>query len=304
MTRKKINKNSGKTNDSKRLKPDTSNEDSMDETPLNSTELPNTQYLKDLGVIANNLKTCLDPSLSDIINALGHVLSIQISTLKETSTTNEKITSIENKISSLKSEIGDIKKQQKEDVDSLKEKLVKTESNFLKVRTDLNVILQSKIDNDVVIAGFPNKPDEEYAIKEFCKFYDLPDDCISSYYSYMSKKKDGSDQGVLVVTFKTKTHQIAYREKKTVKGPITLNQVLETKVAPAQNIALSCFNRLTSLNQHIQRELGKLQTSNKIKAINYKNCQFYIRMDESSPQMPIASLEQLNDLLASLGIST
>lgn len=286
-------------NDKKRQKPDRDEEDSDMDPQFNSTKKWKSENLAHLNEVANNLKNNSNPTMADIVNALGHILTMQIKTHSETAETNEKISGIKKSLKSLESDVEKIKDSQKEDKILVNEKFIEIDNKFLNVRSDVNYLMQSKVDNDVLISGFYGKPDESYAVPELLKFYDMPEDCLSNFYSYTSTQK-GILRGTLVITFKSKSDQLLFREKKISKGPVSINQLTEVEVSAAQNTTLGCFNRLTPTNQHIQRELGKLLEDTKIKEIKYRNCQFFVKIKENSALLPIGSVEHLNDLKATM----
>jgi hypothetical protein len=159
----------------------------------------------------------------------------------------------------------------------------------------MNYVMQAKIDRDVFITGFHDKPEAVYAIFELCKHYNIPESFIENSFSYATNGPQNKKRGVLIITFKDKSGQLKFREQKQNLGSLMLKQLVQQKVPENENVAIRFYNRLTPVNQRIQRELRLLLNNGNITQIKYKNCFFQFKKDQCSAFIPATSMEFLHE---------
>lgn len=300
MTRNKRKNKSGQQNDPKKTRTNSEGEESdgsnfsinRQSNSHNSTT-KTSQQISELQQAAAALNKD-NLQLSDIGQALSVLINSQIATLEETSVTNQKITSINKTLNDVKIAVSSLQAEQVNDRQVQEEKNIKMSNDILKNRADINFILQSKIDNDVFIGGFTEKPDELYATEEFCKYYKIPRNSIKRAYSYETSSGNAK-KGVLIIQFHSKSDQLFFREKKKEIGLISVNQLTENQVSENKNKNLLCINRLSSTNQEIIKRLRDMLKDEKIIAIKYRNCFFYIQQTEKAAFIPVPSLEFLDE---------
>lgn len=264
--------------------------------PFSST-LIHSDNINKLRESAVELANIENPTNSDVIKAIIKSMDIQITTLTEINSSNQKISNLSNEINKIKTDV----KKDKKDFENEKSKQNEFNAQILnKVHqntAEINYINQAKIDAEIYIGGFTEKPEVSNAIEVFCGHYDIPRSSIAHAYSFETGT-DRERKGFLIIRFQSKTEQIQFKEKKKSKPAITINQIqTENPVPVAVNKGLFCAARLTPVNQEISKKLRDLLENDKIKDIKYKNCFFQVKQFENSAYIPVPTLQFLEELI-------
>lgn len=236
------------------------------------------------------LKKIEDPTPKQLLEAMIAMMQMQLGM-------NLKIDSMSKSMKSLESAISSNKTR----IDTLEENFDDLEDLAIESKGAINLIKQKEIDNNVMISGFPNKPDATEAANKILENYEMNPNCIKYCYSYersVENKKDKSVKtiGYLVITLNSKSDQINLQKKKKEKGLPVLKNIVANPPANQADSQLKMFNMLTSENISIQQDLRKLIEDNRIVEIKFRNCCFYIRIKEDSDLIAVSSSDNSNKL--------
>jgi hypothetical protein len=225
------------------------------------------------------------------------LLTLMLSLLKTCSNINARVSRIEETVSQV--EINTVR------IERAMDRLVKmgispTElvENFAHENPIVknSFLKQKDIDQDVIITGFVDDPDEEAIASKLCEKFNFPRDKIFTTESWSFINDDTKKKkGVMIITFKSKTAQIQFMKKKIEFGNLVLNELLDHD-AKEDFILLRINNRLSQLNLDILKKLRDLLKSGEIAHFRYRNWLFYIRKEAHSALIPITSLEMLDKL--------
>jgi hypothetical protein len=253
---------------------------------FNSTENdidPGVKQVDELDAMIENLKQKTEPTNKDISEGIIQIMTLQRNHLLEVRSLQKQL------FSTTKKTIENTR-----DINELKVNDDKLSDEILELSAKYNYLEQSKIDSDVFISGFITKPDDAFVVDQICGFYDISKETIVNYYSYTSSaNKKNITNSYMIMTFKSKSDQIAFKSKVTSLGPITLSQVLHNAANVDQKKTLRISSRLTITNRHIIRDLRYLQAEKKICSIRYRNCHFQMKKDMESAFEPIPTRDFL-----------
>jgi hypothetical protein len=72
-----------------------------------------------------------------------------------------------------------------------------------KSMSTINILLQSKIDNDIIIRGFPDKPESEIVRDNFVKYFNIDKSEVLShyYFPYTSRFSGKTSHNVIITTY-------------------------------------------------------------------------------------------------------
>lgn len=171
---------------------------------------------------------------------------------------------------------------------------------------------QSQIDNDVILKGFPVKPNVSEVLDNFKNLFNISDDQVrdSFYVSYTKSSTvnlQGSTNGIIhfvVISFKTKSTKIQLFDNiKNHHGPILLHE-LSKSLENHENLLIKCANRLTKFNLQAQGVLYKALRRNKISEYRYHNLMFQVKFTTISNWLRIDSQKKIAHLHGQISATT
>jgi hypothetical protein len=203
---------------------------------FNSTENdidPGVKQVDELDAMIENLKQKTEPTNKDISEGIIQIMTLQRNHLLEVRSLQKQL------FSTTKKTIENTR-----DINELKVNDDKLSDEILELSAKYNYLEQSKIDSDVFISGFITKPDDAFVVDQICGFYDISKETIVNYHSYTSSaNKKNITNSYMIMTFKSKSDQIAFKSKVTSLGPITLSQVLHNAANVDQKKTLRISSR-------------------------------------------------------------
>jgi hypothetical protein len=166
------------------------------------------------------------------------------------------------------------------------------------LRSEINIVRQKEVDNDVLITGFSDAPNINYVLDVLHQKIQFSNKDINKVNSW-SIFQNGSRKGFMLISFVDKSAQISFMVKKIAGGPILLKEVLPAQnpdLAIAGNSQLYFNNRMSAANQDIQRKIRQLKKDKKIVASKFKNCQFLIKLKDGDEFLPVPTLKFLDEI--------
>lgn len=292
----------------------------------NSDEEPKLQE------IVNKIKGKPNPTIKDLADFMADFL-IMSTTLSNrvTAVENEvadltvktdlhetRFTNVEDKIHEIENENSEEKKENKKKFEELQEEIDFLKNKTTKNTTEVNLIQQKYLDNEIILKGFPNKPDVEKIVENFNKTYNIANHEVkeSYYVSYTLKPRNKTASGkvvhFVVLKFKEKATKIKIFNKKKVTGPLLLNSLItqpstaEKSKDPtdntesANNPKITIANKFTKFNLYVQRKLYKAKSLNIIYDYRYHNCLFQIIENEGEDWKRIETYDCLKPIELSI----
>lgn len=248
--------------------------------------------------IVTDFKKIEEPTVKDLSKFLvsflevSNHLSTRVATLEnkvenlETASGRqcERMNHIEDQISSIESSQEETKKELNEKIDALTLQLNKAKDD-LTSGTDRNAsqihyIQQAAMDCDIILKGFPEKPDEKLVVARFLNLFSVdPDSLKSSYYvSYHKQQKSDKDKlteskllHFVVLSFKTKATKIQIFQSKKKRGPLLLKELVHETSDANQRSIIRCTNKLSKFNLYVQQLLYKAKTNKIISEFKFHN---------------------------------
>lgn len=162
------------------------------------------------------------------------------------------------------------------------------------LRGQINILKQQQIDSEVMLIGFQQKitaTDETKIVQNIGVLYNIDAKSILNYYSYMPKNESGRMH--FIVKFIDRNVQISFISKFISNGAPTQSQLLGLPSNTINDPVIMCFNRLTQINQNINRELRILKRGKHIHSIRYRNLCFEFKENENSQFTAVDTEEQM-----------
>lgn len=165
---------------------------------------------------------------------------------------------------------------------------------------------QQRVDLEVILSGFPVKPDVDVAVKKFLELFNASMNDIKSLYHFESRVNvSGSVSKVIhhvVVSFKEKSTKLKFLTTKTEKKCLVrFSQLTEQPSSQGQsNPSITCLNRLTKFNLNVERQLQRLLSQGIIEEFKLTGLLHEFRHNHCSTWILVTHLEMLkplNDLL-------
>lgn len=183
--------------------------------------------------------------------------------------------------------------QQEREIIDIKSNVSHNSTNINHLREQINIINQQQIDSEVILIGFQDKlskSDEAKIISNISNLYNINTKSILNYYSYVTKSEN--EKAHFVIKFADRNVQINFIGNIIENGAPTANQLLNLQSSSDDKL-IKCFNRLTKLNQEINRELRRLKRNKKIHLIRYRNYCFEYQENKNSTFISVRTEDQL-----------
>jgi hypothetical protein len=180
-------------------------------------------------------------------------------------------------------------------IKSVIEKIDDLETSNKKTMSSVNFLLQSKIDNDIIIRGFSGKLESQIVCDNFIKYFNLDPTEISShyYFPYVSKYSGKTSHNV-IISFREKETKLNILSRKKQMGPLLLSQLLPDHPATTKIVTISYSNRLSKFNLYTIYHLNKAKVAGKIFNVKYHNLCFAVKETEESQWSRISNIEELS----------
>jgi hypothetical protein len=174
-----------------------------------------------------------------------------------------------------------------------KNKCETLELNQQKTLTTNNVLLQNKLDNDIIIRGFPAKPDSKTVCDNFLSCFQLDNSVIrSQYYFQFDSKYSKKTSHNVILSFKEIETKMNILQRKKDLGPILLSR-LQPGMSASSSCTVTYSNRLSKFNLHAIFHLNKAKENKLIHSVRYHNLCFQIKESEKSGWLRISNNSEL-----------
>lgn len=209
---------------------------------------------------------------------------------------------VEDRVHDIEDNQNSLKKELEEKIAQLSVKVDENSQQSIHNTTQTLCIQQSLMDNDIILKGFPSKPDPDIVLNNFVNFYGINKMSIHEYYhvSYTKHQKVASSQSnekmlhFIVISFKSKSTKVKVFESKKKKGSPLLKNLIPDSSTP--DILIKCANKLTKFNLYAQRILYKSHQQKIISEYRFHNHLFQIKVQEDSNWIRVDTYKQVNDL--------
>lgn len=219
-----------------------------------------------------------------------------------------RITTIEDRLAQIEGNQVTQKKETETKLGEITEAIGKVYEKSITNHSHTLVMQQTLMDREIILKGFPKKPDLEDVIQKFITKYEVDLSLIKEYYyvSYVKNpttstssdrpKMDPSVLHFIVIAFKSKITKIrVFQKKKAAKGPLLLRDlVCETSITDKTVIKIS--NKLSKFNLYVQRVLYKALTHKVVSEFRFHNCLFQTKLSASSNWIRIDSYDKINNI--------
>lgn len=279
-----------KKSKSKRIRTESDIENSHD----SSNKLESTTIFETIQDKVNVLLAIENPSTKQVLEGIGCLLQLLIKTTETIKNSNK---SFNEKIRNTSTHIVDLKKAHNALL-----------TDFIKTKGEINVLQQQRISNEIIVSGFPNKPDPTEAVNKICENYNIQIGTISSAYSYevdVEKSINDGDlekkvvkMGFLVISFYSKNAQIQFNMNRKAKGPMYVKQIFTEASDEIGNTKLVFKFKLIKAYRALNYDLNNLRNNNIIKSFKYRNGRFTLTTNTDDIVTVAASEEIANYKLA------
>lgn len=188
-------------------------------------------------------------------------------------------------------------------ISSIKDNLTKTkyvvqqhDVELGNLRSEINVLKQKQFDTEVILAGFPDLPNEPAVLAAIHKKFPFTRNEITRLDSWVTSKNN-IKRGFMTMTFCSKNAQIKFMQEKIKNGPIFLSELTQEQNQQQDKMIIYFSNRLSRNNQAIHKEIRDHIKDKRIHKSRFRNCQFEIQINTTSDFVPISSLVQLSNLM-------
>lgn len=226
----------------------------------------------------NNLKQNNNPNINDVVNGIALILTKMHSN-------HEEVTNLTKRVN-----------QHDSDIENIKEDVDRNISSISSIQGELNILQQNKIDNEVILCGFPRKLSSDeatQAVFNLCKLLKMDQNCVQHAYSFSSNSTKGKN-GYLIIKFVDKLFQIHFIQTTLTNGFPIISQIVAD--LSKDNSIIRCYGRLTKTNMDIHRELRQLKENKIIEQIRYRNCCFQYKKFNDINYYSLKSLIELNSI--------
>ena len=233
-----------------------------------------------------------EPTLKQLMESIAILIELQ---LKTDTSIRSMSDSLNAKIGTNSTHIVEIKKQQME----LKNEMIQN-------RGEINILQQCQLSNQMIVSGFPSKPDADIAVNRLCEVLKFNKQLIANYYSYEINLKPSIEdgprsltnrkRGFVVLQFLNSYSQREFNNSRKNVGPVIVKQLMEGCVESTENRQLSFRFRFTKVNRTISRELSFLLRGNIIKSSMFRNNRFWVTTLQDEKARPVSTLEGLQEI--------
>jgi hypothetical protein len=253
---------------------------------LNSTEarqLEHQERVKSLDVAMETLRSCDEPSLKDISNAMLSFMQTQKDSMNEHHAFKNQLFSVTKKVA--------------ENSLAIKNMQQDFSDETLSLRAENAQNKQLLIEHELLITGFSAKPDPNLAADKISQILKVTTSSYFNCHAYeFSNRSTKAKEAHVVIKFNSIPDKINFNKAKIKHGPIYLDQLLENAGESSARVPIKFVNRLTPMNREIISKLRDLQTKGKIvkDGIRYRDCFFEAKLINATDFVPVPSLVHLD----------
>lgn len=252
------------------------------------------------------------PEVKDLSSLMINFIKYSISGNKRIDKLEEDVDSLEREVEAQKLESAEINRkldtlskkvdQEKVSNDSaIQGQLEKTDSlqsSLNKSQSSVNMLLQHKIDNDLIIRGFPGKPDHKVVRDNFINIFNLDPVAISSsYYFPYTSKFSGKTSHNVIISFRDIETKMNVLSLKKQSGPLLLSQLTLEFPGTSEASTVTYTNRLTKFNLYAINQLNKTKSAGLIFKVRYHNLCFGVMEKKNSNWIRITNHAELEKYL-------
>lgn len=142
----------------------------------------------------------------------------------------------------------------------------------------VNAVEQARLDNDIYLSGFPEKPNAKMVATKLCNKFEIIPELIDYTYQFSFDQKEAKPRSStpkantekkktfhnVVISFKDKATKTKFMIAKKNHGPFKYEMLAETNATPEENVTINCNNRLSKFNLQVQHMLLQAKASGKV----------------------------------------
>lgn len=265
--------------------------------------------------LITNFKMIEKPGVKDLSDFLIHFLQASNNLNTRFNNCEDRLTHLENRCALKDTHIQNIEDQLHEVEENQASLKCDLESQISDLNVKLEAVTQQVdhnssqtlymqqlfMDKDIILKGFPTKPDPDIVLKNFVEHFDLNLGQIREhYYVNYTKHKTGNSNDrslhFVVISFKSKSTKVEVFKKKKAKGSLLLKNVLPDDSTNANTI-IKCSNKLTKFNLYVQHIMYKAQEMEKIAEYKYHNYLFQYKLAENEKKwIRIDTYEKIKEI--------
>lgn len=264
-----------------------------------------------------------EPSNKDIVSFMATFMEKTQSFNEKLFELHDNVRCLEEKVSANQDENDSKHKATFKAISDLKTTLAEhsLEIENLKVTSKMNEIKsnaadQARLDNDIYLAGFPEKPNASETAEILCNKFNISPELVDYSYQFsfeQQTKQPGTSSTPnskvsakkiyhnLVIAFKDKSSKIKFMSAKKLHGPLKYEMMTKTQVAAKDNITIRCTNRLSKFNLRAQQVLLKAKAEGKVSGFQLHNGFQRFKRTEEGPWYRITTEDDLKPLQGKQG---
>lgn len=159
---------------------------------------------------------------------------------------------------------------------------------------DQNKNEQKRIDNDIILSGFPNKPNSVFVEKSLMKILNIVQNEVKSIREFQVQRHH-LVQYFVVISFKEKTSQIKVLNAiSNLKTPLKYSDFLKDSIQSANSdTIINCQMCLTKFNNSVLQELKKFKSWRIIAEFKFEDFRYHVKQNKKSTWRPVRHYDDL-----------
>lgn len=247
---------------------------------------------------------------SNNLNTRVCCLEDRVEKLEEsTGLQSDRMNNIEDRLVSIESAQEELKKDLNAKFDALSLQIVQsTEESSKKISrnsSQIHYIQQTAMDKDIILKGFPTKPDHLAVVANFLDLFNVdPGMLRESYYvSYQRQQHERDGKTIeakllhfVVLAFKKKSTKIEIFQQKKVRGPLLLKELVTEIPEAQQRTIIQCTNKLSKFNLHANQVLYRAKSSSIVHEFKFHNQLYQYKVTENAEWIRVDTNEKVDYL--------
>lgn len=155
---------------------------------------------------------------------------------------------------------------------------------------------QQRLDQDIILSGFPSKPVCKSVVHTFLKIHNVPIEKVRTFYQFENKSCDQTFYHI-VITFKDKPSKSQlFKAHADLRKPIRWNQLTENERSDS-NPVIKFYNRFSKFNFGVEKQLHRLKANGIISEHKFKDSFYCFKQTPVSEWKVVSIMEDLDHLV-------
>lgn len=162
---------------------------------------------------------------------------------------------------------------------------------------------QQSLALDIILSGFPLKPNVNTVVETFLRLLNTPTTVVRSFHHFENKANQNLKLTKtfhhIVITFKEKSAKLKLLEAKAaLRMPIRWNQLSEAKdQEDEKNPIITCHTRFSKFNFAVEKQLHRLKNNGIIHEYKFENVFYCFKQTPVSEWKIVSIIEDINHLI-------